>query len=269
MNATARRERTQRGDVPPRWPWLFRLFRRYARGYAAKHFHAVRILRTAPPPRVIDGPLIVVMNHPSWWDAILNFLLSDLWQGRVDWGPIEASALRKYKFLSRAGLFGIETGSTRGAVEFLRAAQAILADSRATLWLYAQGRFADVRERPVTFRSGVGHLAERLPSGTILPVAVEYTFWDERTPEALVAFGVPLQCGGGRNAREWTATVADELERTQNALAEAAIARDPKQFHALLRGRAGVGGVYDLWRRFKAIVTGRRFRPEHSEDDEC
>lgn len=269
MNAVARRERTDAGTLPPRWPWLFRLFRWYARGYAAKYLHAVRVLRSHRPPAAIDGPLIVVMNHPSWWDAILNFVLSDLWPGHVNWGPMEAHALAKYKFLSRAGLFGVETGTARGAVEFLRTARAVLADPHATLWLYAQGRFADVRERPVTFRSGVGHLAERLDAGTILPVAVEYTFWTERTPEALVAFGEPLHCGTVRTAREWTAIIERELERTQDVLAAAAITRDPKRFDVLLRGRAGVGGVYDAWRRFKAFVAGRRFRPEHSEDDEC
>lgn len=269
MSAVAHRQRTEHGTVPPRWPWLFRLFRWYSHGYAAKHLHAVRILRAAPPPKDIDGPLIVVMNHPSWWDAILNFILSGLWHGRVDWGPMEASALAKYKFLSRAGLFGVEAGSARGAVEFLRTAVAILADQRATLWMYAQGRFADVRERPLTFRSGVGHLAERLGSGTILPVAIEYTFWDERTPEALVAFGTPLSCGGDRSARDWTSDIAKELQRTQDVLAAAAITRDPKRFDVLVRGRAGVGGVYDLWRRAKSFVRGRRFRPEHSEDEEC
>ncbi len=269
MNAVARRERADTGTLPPRWPWLFRLFRWYARGYAARHLHAVRVLRSHQPPAEIDGPLIVVMNHPSWWDAILNFVLSDLWPGRIDWGPMEVHALAKYKFLSRAGLFGVETGTVRGAVEFLRTARVILADSRATLWLYAQGRFADVRERPVTFRSGVGHLAEWLNSGTILPVAVEYTFWTERTPEALVAFGEPLRSIASRTAHAWTVEIERELERAQDALAAAAITRDPKRFEVLVHGRAGVGGVYDAWRRFKACITGRRFRPEHSEDDEC
>jgi 1-acyl-sn-glycerol-3-phosphate acyltransferase len=269
VNAVARRERTEQGQVPPRWPWLFRLFRWYAHSYAAKHLHAVRVLRSQPPPKTVAGPMIVVMNHPSWWDAILNFVLSNLWDGRVNWGPMESHALAKYKFLSRTGLFGVETGTARGAVEFLRTARAILTDPRATLWLYGQGRFADVRERPLQFRSGVGHLAERLEAGTILPVAVEYTFWGERTPEALVAFSEPFSGGGPRTAREWTADIERELERAQNMLARAAMTRDPNQFEVLIRGRAGVGGVYDLWRRFKAFVTGRRFRPEHCEADEC
>ena len=125
-----------------RWPWLFRLFRWYSRRYAAKHLHAVRVSKAGPLPAGHDGPLVIVLNHPSWWDPLLAFILSGLMPHRSHWGPIDATALRRYRFLGRAGLFGIELGTTRGAFQFLRTARAILADSRATLWIMSQGRFA-------------------------------------------------------------------------------------------------------------------------------
>ena len=36
-----------------------------------------------------------------------------------------------------------------------------------------------------------GRLARRLDAGIILPLAIEYPFWSEKTPEALLAFGRP------------------------------------------------------------------------------
>jgi len=102
---------------PPRWPWLFHLFRWYARLYAAKHLHAVRVSKTGPLPARLDGPLVVVLNHPSWWDPLIAFILSGLMPDRVHWGPIDAAALRRYRFLGRAGLFGIELGTTRGWIQ--------------------------------------------------------------------------------------------------------------------------------------------------------
>ncbi|MFO0809645.1 MAG: lysophospholipid acyltransferase family protein [Gemmataceae bacterium] len=257
------------GNLPPRWQWLFRLFRWYAGRYVAKHLHTVRILRAAPPPMRLNGPTVMVLNHPSWWDPLICYSLSHLWPDRVDWGPMEASALARYKLLSRAGVFGVETGTPQGARDFLRTTHAILADPRATLWVTAQGRFVDVRERPVKLRSGVGHLAERLVVGEVIPVAIEYTFWTERTPECLIAFGEPLRCGAGQTARQWTAAIADELEATQDTLATAAKSRDPRQFQAIVNGRAGIGGVYDLYRRTMALATGHRFLPEHAEGHEC
>jgi 1-acyl-sn-glycerol-3-phosphate acyltransferase len=265
----ARSDRLAPGALPPRWPWLFKLFRRYARRYVAKHFHALRLSKAGRPPARLDGPAVVVLNHPSWWDPLLCFVLSGLYPDRIDWGPIEAAGLHQYRFLARVGLFGIETGTARGATEFLRTARTILADPKATLWVTAQGRFADVRERPVRLRSGVGHLAERLDRGLILPLALEYAFWDQRTPEALVRFGEPLDlaAGRGRSAREWTDVIARELERTLDALALETLRRDPTLFDVLVSGRVGVGGVYDLWRKLKARVRGERFRAEHLSDE--
>ena len=50
-----------------------------------------------------------------------------------------------------------------------------------------------------------------------------------------------------------------------DALAAEGIARAPAAFKTLIDGRAGVGGVYDLWRRGRAALRGERFRPAHGE----
>ncbi len=270
MTATARRRRLAAGALPPRWPWLFALFRRYARRYAAKHLHAIRVAQTGRPPPRLDGPCVVVLNHPSWWDPLVCFVLSDLFPGRVDWAPMEAAGLRRYRFLARAGLFGVEAGTARGAAEFLRTANAILDDPAATLWITAQGRFADARERPVRLRSGVGHLAAGLKRGVILPLALEYPFWGERTAEALAYFGEPVAVSDhpGWSAADWTDAVARALERTQDALVAEACRRDPARFDVLVQGQAGVGGVYDGWRRIKSWARGERFRAEHMPGDD-
>jgi 1-acyl-sn-glycerol-3-phosphate acyltransferase len=262
---TASRERLAPGELPARWPWLFSLFRRYARRYAAKHLHAVRVSKEGLPPARLNGPAVVVLNHPSWWDPLVCFVLSELFPRRTHWAPIEAAGLRQYGFLARVGMFGVEAGTARGAATFVRTARAVLAAPSAMLWLTAQGRFADVRERPARLRSGVGHLAAGLDRGVILPLALEYPFWDQRTAEALARFGEPIDVAEHpvRSAREWTGAVAAALEQTQDALAAEAGRRDPSLFQLLVRGRAGVGGVYDGWRRLAAWLRGRRFRADH------
>jgi hypothetical protein len=148
----------------------------------------------------------------------------------------------------------------------LKTSLAALAQPGAMLWLTAQGQFTDVRQRPARLRGGVGHLLHRLPHGHIVPLAVEYPFWNERTPEALLRFGPPLAVSGReRSPADWTQAVEHALEATQDALAREAVERDPARFDALIEGKAGVGGVYDLWRRLAAALRGRRFRPEHEQ----
>ena len=251
--------------VPGRSPRLLGLFRGYLRGYAARHFHAVRIARGGPMPSLPGGPLVVVLNHPSWWDPIVGILLSGRFPDRAHFAPIDAKGLERYRFLERLGLFGIEMKTARGARQFLRAGRAILALDDAALWITAQGRFVDPRERPARLQEGVGHLVRDLEAGSVLTLALEYPFWDESRPEALARFGPPIPLGESNlSAADWTDRIARSLESTQDALADDARLRDPNRFETLIEGGAGVGGVYDLWRRARATVRGERFRPEHA-----
>jgi hypothetical protein len=130
----------------------------------------------------------------------------------------------------------------------------------------AQGRFADVRERPLGIGSGVGHLMARVPAAVLVPLALEYTFWTERTPEALVRVGEPVRAADhpGLSGRAWTALIETGMTRNLDALSAEAVSRDPGRFAELLAGRSGVGGVYDGWRRVKAWARGRKFDPSHA-----
>ncbi len=257
---------TEPANLPTRWEWLARGFRKYATRYVRKHFHAVRLSKASASVPTGDAPLLVVLNHPSWWDPLLCFVLSRLFpEGREHYAAIDAVAVEKYKFFTKLGFFGVDTSSLRGAAEFLRTADAILSAPNRVVWVTAQGRFADVRTRPLELRPGVGHIAARLDRLLILPLAVEYVFWTERTPEALARLGAPIDVAEapGRSSRDWTQRVEDALTETLDALNAEAMTRDPDRFTTLLDGRTGVGGVYDLWRRFKSWVRGERFDASH------
>ena len=263
--APADRDRRRRAPaLPPRSRLLSRLFLAYLHRYVPKHFHAVRVSRAGPLP-VIDGPLLVVCNHPSWWDPLIALVLAAR-AGRAVYAPMDAAALDRYGLFRRLGMFGVRAGTPAGARTFLRVGRAVLEEPGAALVVTPQGRFADARERPVRIMSGVGHLARRVGRGTVLPVALEYPFWGERFPEALVHCGRPIRIHPGPSAAGWAERIADALARAQDALAAAAVRRDPAAFDVLLRGRVGVGGVYDAWRRLVATLTGRRFDPGHDPE---
>jgi 1-acyl-sn-glycerol-3-phosphate acyltransferase len=249
-----------------RSPWLVRFFTRHVkRFYLGHNFHAIRLSKSGRPSPAPDGALIVVLNHPSWWDPLVCFVLSELFADRAHFWPMDADALRRYRLFGRLGAFGIEPNSIRGAKEFLRTSSAILAHPRNALWITAQGRFADVRERPPGILPGVAHLARRLERAVILPLAIEYPFWEERYPEALARFGGPIvvERGDERSVEHWRTCIEGALASTQDALASEAQRRDPVAFETLVGGNAGVGGIYDWWRWFRARLLGKDFRTEH------
>lgn len=289
---------------------MLRWFHWYSRRYVAKHFHAVRMARSgggdALRAKLDEGrPVVLLMNHAAWWDPLVGMLAHErLFPGRRAYAPIDAAALGRYRFMERLGLFGVEPDTRGGGRRFLEVGERVLAASDTVLWLTPQGRFADPRERPVQLRPGAAHLARRCPHAVFVPLAVEYPFWEERTPEVLLMVGqpvdlltavrengVPKSLHNGAipetpanhrtgetpaspsktterrtaGAAELTARFAGALEEAQDELAKLSLARRTADFDVWLRGRTGIGGVYDLWRRVKAWSTGRRFRPEHGD----
>jgi hypothetical protein len=140
-----------------------------------------------------------------------------------------------------------------------------LSRQNSVLWITPQGHFADVRQRPLNLSSGLAHLALRSPDCVVLPVALEYSFWEEKTPEALVRFGAPVMGLDLHEAARTPNRFELHLQDTMDALAQDSIGRNAAAFKTILSGRAGVGGVYDAWRRLKAGFQGEQFRAEHGD----
>ena len=244
--------------------FLFRAFGLYLRWYFYRSFHAVRIARDGLPPKVAGRPLIVYSNHPSWWDPAVYILLCDkLFPERRGYGPMDSKALGKYGVLERMGVFGVPQDDRRGAATFLRTSLAVLARPAAMLWITAEGGFTDHRARPVVLRPGLAHLARRVPGAVILPLALEYGFWNESRAEALIRFGAPVQPPPDASVAAWNEALEAALAATMDGLAAQSMARNAGLFQPLVRGGTGVGGIYDLWRRARAAVAGRRFDPSH------
>ncbi|CAO3442315.1 hypothetical protein [Azospirillum argentinense] len=253
--------------VALRSPALCRFFGAVMARRMRRDFHAVRLARPGWPDLPADRPVIVCLNHPSWWDpALLIVMGTTRYRDRPGYGPIDAAMLRRYRFMARIGLFGVEPGRA-GAAAFLRHGRRILADPRSMLWITAEGAFTDPRRRPVRLRPGIAHLVRRAPEAVVVPLAVEYPFWDESTPEALARFGEPMPASAfaGQPVPDIAAALERRLEAVMDALALDAQSRDPARFLTLIDGSAGVGGVYDLWRRARAWAGGQRFSPAHGD----
>jgi 1-acyl-sn-glycerol-3-phosphate acyltransferase len=216
---------------------------------------------------------VVFFNHPSWWDPLVAiFLAQSLMPEHRHYGPMDAEALGRYRLFQRLGCFGVTSGTRRGALTFLRVSQAILQQPRSVLWLTPEGRFSDPRQRPVQLQPGLGALARRIDTAILIPLAIEYVFWEERFPEILLRFGHAIQVSsaGQRQSNTYSEHFAQALEATQDALAREACQRDPAAFDTLLRGRVGIGGVYDAWRALRAYWSGagdKAFRRAHGVDN--
>ena len=265
-----RSDRAAADLVPAISPRLVRLFGRYCRGFIRRHFHSVRTLESHRLPGAFpDLSVTVFINHSSWWDPLFCLFLAHAhFPGRDAFGPIDAAALARYRMLARLGFFGVERGDARDVVSFLRTATAILQSPKRMLWLTPQGEFADARKRPAELQRGIAHLAARVAPAVFIPLAIEYSFWEERLPEVLLAWGTPIFTANHRDScgvDDWSEAFARGLTDTQDALAAAAQRREPAEWSIALRGGRGTSRIYDGWRAFRAGIAGRSFRADHSD----
>ena len=250
-------------EIPVVSEATLRLFRRVVRVYFRRHFRSV-MLQQAEALSEARGPLIVYANHSSWWDPMVSVLLAEtLLAERRHYAPMDASALKRYPILGKIGIFPVEMASRRGAAQFLRTSQAIL-ESGGVVWITPQGRFADSRERPLGFKPGLGALAVRNPGLVMIPLAIEYTFWDERLPETLLRLGRPVHTEEGMSADAVTEKLEGALVETMEELKLASMMRDARSFRVLLRGGRGTGGVYEIGRRLRGLFAKQTLQLDHT-----
>ncbi|WP_245259100.1 lysophospholipid acyltransferase family protein [Salinarimonas rosea] len=239
----------------------------YFKRYFKKHMNALWI-----PPWGVPGfageaaPLVLYTNHPAWWDAATYILAGDtFFPDRQSYAPIDAEMLQAYGFMKRIGAYGIDLESPKGAADFLAASADILTRDDAAIWLAAQGRFMDVRTRPIGLRPGVARLAEIAPHALFVPLAMEYQFWEQRGAEAFLAFGEPERGADllalDREARR--THLEERLTGVLDRLSADVATRDPARFETVLSGAAGVGGVYGAWKRALAAMKGERYEAAH------
>ncbi|MCE9618844.1 MAG: lysophospholipid acyltransferase family protein [Planctomycetes bacterium] len=245
----------------------------YAKRLIGKNFHAMRVLAgqrdavsalTAEP-----GPIMIVMNHSSWWDPMLVLALRRMFfPERSFLIPMDRVSLERFRFLRKCGLFGLDPddpGSLAAMGDYVRRRMHEL--PRCTIGLTPQGRFVDVRE-PVRPRPGAAAILARSPSMRLWSVASEYGFWQEQKPEIFFSV-VEVERPENGSTAGWQRQLAESMEANQRRLQEAVKTRDPLRFETLLGGRvSGNHPVYDFWLRLRGktpgIETGHRSLPSNS-----
>jgi len=266
---TAPVKESRASNVPQVSDSLIYWFDWYLQRYFAIHFHAFAISNVEAATSIdAEQPLVVYMNHASWWDPLTALVLAKKYfPNRQLFAPIDAVALQKYQFMQRLGFFPVEQDKLHGAGSFLKTARAILNNPGASVWLTPEGQFADPRERDLPFQPGLAHLVSKMEHGVVLPLAMEYPFWEERLPEALGRFGEPIQIADhvGVGKEEWREILELRLRETQTQLEADSLARNSEAFEILISGKTGVVWMYDILRRLRAVFSGKKLDKTHGD----
>lgn len=232
------------------------VFTNYCRKLIRRKFHAFRIeADTADLLRACDDsdkPVIVLLSHSSWWDPITALALSrELVPSRTIAAPMDRAELKRFFFMRWLGVYGIDPDDPAILAPMTDyVIERFHRESRLTLWITPQGRFADVRA-PLEIRPGAAAIAARAAEEfggvSVLSAAIEYAFWEDQRPEVFIRFS-RCESPQTNSLAGWHRTIVRTMQSNAQALAERVIARDPAAFTILL-GRAAprIHPLYDAF----------------------
>ena len=215
------------------------------------HFDRVWIKREGPIPQPADGPLIVYMNHPSWWDGYMAFVLNRmLLRGRYQgYAMMEQPQLERYRFFSWSGAFSVHRHDARSAMRSVRYIGRLLAERRnRCMYIFPQGEITPNDRRPLAIFSGLARVVRLAGGATLWPAALRYEFRGEQRPEAFIRIGPAHHAPARADARALSQEVGRRLTAACDALRDEYTAGDLDGYEVLLRGRPGVNRLFDIAR---------------------
>ncbi len=233
-------------------PWLTRILRRR---FHHVHVAGIEHLSALDPAR----PVVGCVNHTNWWDGFVLYVLSHRLLPHDIYLAMEEKNLRRYRFFTWMGVFGLDLSSRRGALPGMRYALRLLrgnAPGGAKLvWMFVQGRLRRPGV-PMEVKPGATFLAVRADAA-LLPLGLRYEWLGESRPSIFVRIGAPM------TAETTPATLAmtlnELLARTDRTLDQS----DFSDYTALF---APAMSMNKRWDRFVHLVWRRKQAFDNQND---
>lgn len=234
----------------------------FVRASIWSHFDRVWLKAIAPLPHPADGPLIAYLNHPSWWDGYMAFvmnreLLRDRFAGYL---MMEERQLQRYRFFSWCGCFSVDRHDARSAARSVAYIGRLLAERRArSLWIFPQGEITANDRRPLQTYRGIAHIARRAGGALLWPIALRYEFRGEQRPEVFIRAGPAHYAPATSDVITLSNEIARRLTESADALRDDVTQAHLDDYRPLLRGRPSINRVFDalrVWRTFKIARKG-------------
>lgn len=220
------------------------LFERYARRSVSRHFAAMHVRGALQPP---GPPVLYVVNHSSWWDALVILLLSRSERRVGHLAMMGEAGLRRFPFFQRLGAFSVPSEAGARDLSAMRELLRYVADRAREghhLWMFPQGERRHAELRPLGVARGAEVIASRLEGGLVVPVALRLDFLEAQHPELFISIGRATPVAELTAGRDVGVLLLEEVERLKADV----MAGRMESFEM----QGGAASVSDRWSRFKA-----------------
>jgi chlorobactene lauroyltransferase len=136
-------------------------------------------------------PLIIYVNHSSWWDGLLVFHILQNFNF-VSFVMMEEKHLLKYSFFRRLGAFSVDRDNPRDAIKSIEYISEILNNNNAcVLVIFPQGKLAHNDKRPFYFYNGISRIVEKIKNCQLASLSIRIEHLKEFKPQIFVKIEEP------------------------------------------------------------------------------
>jgi chlorobactene lauroyltransferase len=235
------------------------LYRLFARRSLARTFDTVWLQHHGPLPAPAGGPLVLYLNHSSWWDGYLMYVIHRVvLRGQFDVHLLmEEKQLRAYRFFTWSGAFSVNRNDPDDSLRSQQYAASLLrGGSRPrALFIFPQGKIVPADRRPLVSFPGIARIIALADPVTLCPVALRYEFLGQQWPHAFIRLGPTHHAVEPANIAATMADVTARLTEACDALREDVLGLRLDRFRPLLRGRLGIDKRFDNVRK---LLPGSR-----------
>ena len=216
--------------------WFEKIFAIYNRNLLKRRFYKCRVKELQKlRERNLEIPLIIYINHSSWWDGLVLFEV--LKKPEFDnFLMMEEKQLKSLRLFRRLGAFSVIRENPREAVRSLNYAVSILREKpRRTLLIFPQGEILPNEIRPLKFYNGISRIIQKLGSCMVVPCSLRYEFLKNYKPEIFVKFGVAENIVIDKNfdPKYFTKILAEKLTTNLDCLKTDIINNDLKDYSSI------------------------------------
>lgn len=181
-------------------------------------------------------PLIIYLNHSSWWDGLVAFELSR--KMKLDsFIMMEEKNLKRLSFFRTIGAFSVDRENRRSSLKTLNYVIDLLEDTpNRALWIFPQGEILHNDVRPLVFYNGISRIIEKLGKTRILPVALRFEFLDDYKPDIFIKIGAVQTISSEQNfnPKKTTKFLADILAANLDELKKEIIEKNFNDFERII-----------------------------------
>lgn len=222
-------------------------------------FHRVWLQSHGPLPEPSDGPVIIYLNHGSWWDGYLMYVIHRVvLRGRFDAHLLmEERQLRAYRFFTWSGAFSINRHNAEDTKRSQAYAAGLLRGGKRAraLFIFPQGRIVHPDRRPLITFPGIARIISQVGPITLCPVALRYEFLGQQQPHAFIRIGPSHRPADPSDELSVLNEITERLTRACDALHDDVIGGKLERYQTLLHGRHGVDQRFD---RLLRLISCRR-----------